>query len=150
MPEILAFWTKTPRSDMHVMQKGDSKKNKQQLLAIVIKQQMQQIKNKDETKKPELALLRDKNPSLTATIQILAGKFIPTAEPNGETWEETDQQQRSCLLSKVNHCATGWKSSASHSQPENRAAVELWVMHMQSLLLSQQCRITEPQLSHPH
>ena len=48
---------------------------------------MQQVKNKGKKKKkPELALLkeRDKNPSFRATIQILAGKFIPTAEPNGE------------------------------------------------------------------
>lgn len=44
---------------MHVMQKGDSKKNKQRLLAIIIKQQVQQVKNKDKMKKPELALLRE-------------------------------------------------------------------------------------------
>lgn len=48
---------------------------------------MQQIKNrgkKKKKKKLELALLRDKNPSYGVTIQILAGKFIPAAEPNGE------------------------------------------------------------------
>lgn len=39
MPETLAFWTKTPGSDMHMMQKGDSKENKQRLLAVVTKQQ---------------------------------------------------------------------------------------------------------------
>lgn len=39
MPETLAFWTKTPGSDMHMVQKGDSKKNKRWLLAVVIKQQ---------------------------------------------------------------------------------------------------------------
>lgn len=44
------------------------------------------LKTKGKKKKLELALLkeRDKNPSFRATIQILAGKFIPTAEPNGE------------------------------------------------------------------
>lgn len=31
---------------------------------------------------------RDKNPSFRATTQIPAGKFIPTAEPNGERWEK--------------------------------------------------------------
>lgn len=38
MPQTLAFWTKTPGSDMHVMQNGDSKKNKWWLLAV-LKQQ---------------------------------------------------------------------------------------------------------------
>jgi len=46
---------------------------------------MQQVKIKKKKKKLELASLneRDKNPSFRATIQILAGKFIPTDEPNG-------------------------------------------------------------------
>lgn len=39
MPETLAFWAKTPGSHVHMMQKGNSKENKWQLLAVIIKQQ---------------------------------------------------------------------------------------------------------------
>lgn len=39
MPASLAFWTKPPGSDMHMMQEGDSNQNKGRLLAVVIRQQ---------------------------------------------------------------------------------------------------------------
>lgn len=68
---------------------------------------------------------RDKNPSFRATIQIPAGKFIPTAETNGERWGKSKikyQQQRSCLLSKVNHRGTGCEAHVSSVRPTARRA----------------------------
>lgn len=52
-------------------------------------------KLKTKGKKRNLSLRylkeRDKNPSFRATIQIPAGKFIPTAETNGERWRKSEK-----------------------------------------------------------